>query len=360
MGEREPARRLPSLDGLRGVLVIVMLNTHLLGTRGYAGVRLGETFGDFGYLAVIAFFVISGFLITTLLLAEIERTGRVDLVAFYRRRLFRIFPAFYAHVALVSVAAAIGIIAVPPRDLAAAAAYVVNYVHDRSWYVGHLWSLSVEEHFYLLWPATLLILPGATMAAKRRNAALTALAVIVASPLLRLATLRFFPGETRLVGQTTHTVADAIAFGCLLACARDRLWEDPRYRAFLGSRAFWIVPLVALASNWTYPHIRIFSAVGATISDLCVMLVVDRVMRFPYRLSGRILDARPLVFLGVRGYSIYLWQQPFLHREGTSILQAFPCNLVLALACGLLSYQLVEGPMMRIRERRASPRIAGA
>lgn len=353
-------QRVPSLDGVRGVLIIAMMSVHLLGTRGFAGVGLTAAIGDYGYLAVITFFVISGFLITSLLLKEVERTGRVSLRAFYERRLFRIFPAFYTYVALIAAAGAAGLIAVPARDLLASATYVVNYVLGRSWYVGHLWSLSVEEHFYLLWPLAILFLPGATLAARRRSAAFVALAAIAAGPVLRLATITLAPAQVPLIGQATHTVPDAIAFGCLLACVRDRLWASPRYRAFLGARAFWLILLVALVANWTSPHIRIFSALGATVSDAAITLAVDRVMRFPERASGRVLNHPALVFLGVRSYSLYLWQQPFLNRQGTALAQAFPYNLGLALVAGLLSYTLVEGPLMRLRERRRPAPAAGA
>jgi peptidoglycan/LPS O-acetylase OafA/YrhL len=350
VGPRPAGSRIPSLDGLRGALVPLILWSHLLGTRGFLGRGIEPVLGDVGYLAVRTFFVISGFLITTLLIAEID-AGGIDLRAFYLRRFLRIFPAFYAYVAIMAVAAAAGLVVVPARHLAAAAGYVVNYVHDRAWPVGHLWSLSVEEHFYLIWPISLSLLRGATPAIGRRRAVWALCAVIAAGPILRIGTLSLFPGEEALIGQTTHTVADAIAFGCLLAFVRDRLWADPRYVRFLGSPFFVVVPVAALLLNRSFPHIRFFFAVGDTLTSLCVTLIVDRVVRFPSGRTGRLLNSAPLVFVGVRSYSLYLWQQPFLDRYDGGAARTFPLSLALALTCGLVSYQLVERPLMRLRAR---------
>ena len=109
------SRRIPSLDGLRAVSIVLVIVSHLLGTRGFPwGPRALGTVGDFGYLGVKVFFVISGYLITRLLIAEHARTGRISLRDFYVRRVWRIFPAFYAFIAAMLAAWAIGWIALAP------------------------------------------------------------------------------------------------------------------------------------------------------------------------------------------------------------------------------------------------------
>ena len=113
---------------------------------------------DFGYLGVKVFFVISGYLITRLLIAEHARTGRISLRGFYVRRVWRIFPAFYAFVGAMLAAWAIGWIALAPGDVVAALTYTMNYHYERSWGLGHIWSLSIEEQFYLVWPFLFLAL----------------------------------------------------------------------------------------------------------------------------------------------------------------------------------------------------------
>ena len=100
---------------------------------------------DFANFGVRVFFVISGFLITMLLLKEEAKTGTISLRNFYIRRVFRIFPAFYAYFAVIAVCSLAGYIVVNHSDLLAAAFYVMNFRFHPSWYLGHLWSLSVEE-----------------------------------------------------------------------------------------------------------------------------------------------------------------------------------------------------------------------
>src|SRR6185503_4239118 len=173
--------RIASLDGLRGISILMVLFGHLTGTRNFLPREFGRITGDLGNLGVRVFFIISGYLITSLLFHEIEKRGRVDLKGFYIRRVFRIFPAFYAYLAVIGAAAALGLVHLGRWDAVAAATYTVNYVPDRAWVVGHIWSLSVEEQFYLLWPATLLLLPAAAPVAeaKRRGAVRVAIAVIL-------------------------------------------------------------------------------------------------------------------------------------------------------------------------------------
>jgi peptidoglycan/LPS O-acetylase OafA/YrhL len=130
--------RIPSLDGLRAVSIALVALAHLNGTRYFPTLpELGQW--QLGNLGVRVFFVISGFLITTLLLEESERTGAVSLFQFYLRRCFRIFPAFYALCAVLFVLDQARIIALRPGDLLAAVTYTVNYHHDRAWYTGHIW-----------------------------------------------------------------------------------------------------------------------------------------------------------------------------------------------------------------------------
>src|SRR5262249_19081408 len=132
-----------------------------------------------GTFGVRVFFVISGYLITQLLLAEQAKTGAISLKGFYLRRAFRIFPASYTYVGLILIFNAVGWVALMPWDPTCALTYTVNYPPARAWPLGHLWSLSVEEQFYLGWPALLLLL-GAT------RAPLLAAAVLAIAPAARV------------------------------------------------------------------------------------------------------------------------------------------------------------------------------
>ena len=345
--EAAPARvpriagRIPSLDGLRALSIGLVVLGHVMGTRGFtAPAELGHwQLGNFG---VRVFFVISGFLITSLLLEETDRTGRISLGQFYLRRVFRIFPAFYALLAVLFVLEQVGWIELRPGDLLAGATYLTNYHHDRSWYAGHLWSLSVEEQFYLVWPAILVF------AGTRRGLRL-AVVVLLVAPVLRIA-LGFVPSLRAGIGETFPTVADALATGCLLAGIRPWLSRSQRFTRFLASPAFWLVPL-AVAAAARNPSAKLDWLVGQTVMNVGIAVVIDRTIRIPGDWLGRLLNARPLVVIGTLSYSLYLWQQLFLNRHGSADVQRFPVNLVLVAVAAALSYYLVERPCLQLRVR---------
>ncbi|WP_438003411.1 acyltransferase [Sorangium sp. So ce321] len=341
--------RIRSLDGLRAVSVTMVIVAHL--TRHTA---LPVHF-NLGNLGVRVFFVLSGFLITALLSREQAATGRISLSAFYLRRALRIFPPFYALVLAVTAARATGLVSLSWSDVAHAATYTMNYnTADRAWVLGHTWSLAVEEQFYLLWPAAIVL------AGFRRGLAIAALAML-AAPLARVATYLAFPAARAGIGETFPTVVDALAAGCALALARDALWRWPRYRRFLGSPAFVVVPLVAVAAHAGGKHPLFALLVGESLVNAAIALSVDRVVRFPDGPIGRFLDRRPVVLVGVASYSIYLWQQPFLDVRSNAWWTAFPQNLILVAVCAAASYHLVERPFLRLRfslETGRAPRKA--
>src|SRR5438067_6736963 len=187
------SRRMPSLDGLRAVSIALVLVGHLAGSRGFLSFDTIAKAGDLGNLGVRTFFVISGFLITGLLAAEREKSGRVDLTAFYFRRALRIFPAFFVFLAAVVLLSRIGFAELDRRDFLQAVTYTFNYRGASSNFsLKHLWSLAVEEQFYLIWPLTF-----ASLAAVTRRRTLAAVLIIV--PVLRVVLASIFPGYIEYV-----------------------------------------------------------------------------------------------------------------------------------------------------------------
>jgi peptidoglycan/LPS O-acetylase OafA/YrhL len=154
---KDNAARIPSLDGIRGVAIVLVLFDHtLVSFRGYSNGSFLSEFGSaVGSLGVNVFFVLSGFLITMLLLRERAVSGRIDLRRFYVRRTQRIFPAFYIYLAIVGALCTFGTLAqIRPFDLAFDFLYLHNFgLGVGNWYVGQTWSLDIEEQFYLVWPA---------------------------------------------------------------------------------------------------------------------------------------------------------------------------------------------------------------
>ncbi|MGA8273903.1 MAG: acyltransferase [Candidatus Sulfotelmatobacter sp.] len=202
-------RRIPSLDGLRAISISMVLAAHFA-REGFAP----EFLGPYAGVGVRVFFVISGYLITALLLKEHDQTFSINLRRFYVRRAYRIFPAALFFMAIMFV--------VYWRNLrwyqmTAALLYVVNYF-PRPWVLGHLWSLSVEEQFYLLWPSVL---------KKWHRHRVAILAGVFAFSPVYTAALHYFKWFNRLGMGTLPTVADSLAVGCLVAVFATR-W--PRIR----------------------------------------------------------------------------------------------------------------------------------
>jgi len=339
----EKSSRIPSLDGLRAVSLCLVLYGHLCGTTGFLPSSAGSILGDLGNLGVRVFFVISGFLITTLLVDELDQSGGISLRQFYLRRTIRIFPAFYVYIAVLAGAAALGWICLLPGDLLHAVTYTSNYHEHHSWLTGHLWSLSVEEQFYLLWPVVFAF--GGAQRAKW-VAAIT----IFAAPLCRTVMLVGLPETQWGIGWWFPTIADSMAAGCLLAMWKPRLERDRRYAGLLRSRWFALVPAATLALNMKAGG-RLQVAVIESILNLAICVTIHRAVLFQQSRSSRILNTRALSSAGAMSYSVYLWQQPFLDRFASSLFQAFPLNLILAVASGAASFYLVEAPMLRLRTR---------
>jgi peptidoglycan/LPS O-acetylase OafA/YrhL len=335
--------RIPGLDGLRAISIAIVLFAHAGGTRGWPSALHLDVAGDLG---VRAFFVISGFLITTLLLREYQQRGRISLGDFYLRRIYRIFPAFYVYLAVILVAAAVGWISLSGDDIAYAATYTMNFHAQRAWWLGHLWSLAVEEQFYLIWPLVFALL-------RPRRALGFAVAAIALAPVVRVVAWLAFPGVRPLTDQAFPFVFDSIATGCALALARKRLESSARYLEWLDAPWFWAVPalgVIALA----VPRVGFNLGLGVTLGNLGIAMAIHRCIRHPYNPVGRVLESRPLVFVGALSYSLYLWQQPFVNRHADSIVNAFPISIALAFGLAMASYYLVEQPMLALRARRAA------
>jgi peptidoglycan/LPS O-acetylase OafA/YrhL len=271
------SRRIPSLDGLRAVSIAMVLVGHAAGTVGFP---LRPAPFAWGHLGVKIFFVISGYLITTLLLDEEARTGGISLGAFYVRRSLRIFPPFVAYAAAIVALERLELVRLRPGDLLAAATYTMNFHADRAWWLGHTWSLSVEEQFYLLWPAVIALL-GA------RGGLRVALAAIGLAPLLRVAVFYGWPSQRPLVDQAFPLVFDALATGCALALLRSSLWRRREYRRLLGSPAFVAVPAAVAAAHLFTPSVGLSLLLGETVMHVGIALCVDWAMRFPDSAVGR-------------------------------------------------------------------------
>ncbi len=332
-----PKDRIPSLDGLRAISIGLVLFGHLCGTRGFPFVSIGKQ--DLGHLGVKVFFVISGFLITKLLVEEQRAAGRISLWKFYMRRCWRIFPACYAFIATLAVASAVGLIQLRPNDLSYACTYLTNHHFDRSWFVGHLWSLAVEEQFYWVWPG-LLVLAGL------RRGLIWAAVGFFTAPLLRIIILYKVPSFGPGNGMMAPTVADALAIGCMLALGREWLEQRNWYMRVVRSRWLALSPVLILALN--YP---IRTSVSMTVQEFFLNLVIAVTIDHCIRQRYTLLNIAPMVWVGEISYSLYLWQQPFLNRESPGLWTSFPLSVLLALAMACASFYIIEKPCRKLGKR---------
>jgi peptidoglycan/LPS O-acetylase OafA/YrhL len=301
----------------------------------------------FAHLGVSVFFVISGFLITGLLLKEQQKTGTISLGRFYLRRSFRIFPPFYFYLAVMVGLVLAGELQIPLRAFFFAAIYGNDYYFgpgSDSVALQHTWSLSVEEQFYLLWPAALLWLG-------KRRATWVAVLLILSSPFIRLVTyFASAPAHRAMVDRMFHSSIDTIMFGCLLAL----VWDHPRLRSLLprltsawciaGSLLFLLLVDPVLESHF---YGRYSLLLGMTLEGVCISLFLVAVVNRPASWAGRILNTAPLRHIGIVSYSLYLWQSIFT----TGYPGWFPLNVLAALCCAEFSYWLIEKPSLRLRDR---------
>ncbi|MDP9039678.1 MAG: acyltransferase [Acidobacteriota bacterium] len=337
--------RIPSLDGLRALSILLVLLGHAAMSDGAPHAL--HPFAHVGNIGVRFFFVISGFLITTLLLKEQAKSGTISLRQFYLRRTLRIFPAAYFFIAVVAALAALHWIRLIPHEVLYAATYTMNYHDYKALWLGQLWSLAVEEQFYLIWPG-LMLLAGA------RRAFRGAWIAVVLVPLLRA--WMWFGLHASETSMTKHfeAVADALAIGCLLAAYYNRLGASERYRrlqrrtlVFLGG-AFALI-LTGNALFLVRPGL--FYVAGQTLANIGTVFAIDWAIRHPDHALGRLLNARPMIAIGVLSYSLYLWQNPFLLGDLENVWTTFPQNLLFAVAAALFSYFAIEKPFLRLKDR---------
>jgi peptidoglycan/LPS O-acetylase OafA/YrhL len=332
---------LPSLDGLRAISIVLVLLGHLSGTRGFGRVDLG--IGDYAHLGVVVFFVISGFLITRLMLSELSKNGYVSLKLFYARRTLRLFPASYAFIVCICMLWSAGVLHLHARDIWHAVTYTVNYLPERSWQIGHLWSLSVEEQFYLIWPCTFVILGS-------RRAGWVAAGVILFGPVARSCAWLFLRGTPYRDLEMFPMVADSIAMGCLLAKISGWL-EGKNWYLMLFRPAYSIgLAVVVLLIN-RYEGYTVVGVFGSSVANASLAILIHRCVYCSSDWVGRVLNWKPIAFVGLLSYSLYLWQQLFLNRNSTSWVNMFPQNLLFAVTAALASYFLLEKPLLKLRHR---------
>ena len=356
--KRAPGFRVTGLDGVRAVAVLLVILYHL---------SPGAVIG--GYIGVDLFFVVSGFLITTLLLREREATGRISLPGFWRRRARRLLPALGVLVLVCCTAAyAIG------KDvlLGLGAQVLGAFTFSSNWLFlvaqsdyfdftapelfRNLWSLAVEEQFYLLWPLLLVLV----LFRVPRWLRITLIALIAVASAAAMALL-WAPESATRVYYGTDTHAFGLAIGAVLAVVAVHWPARPLEWVRWHRNALGIAGTVALAGilaiGMMMPEDAAIVFQGGLVIVALLSAVVIAALLVPGSLLGSILESLPLRWIGQRSYGLYLWHWPVYilvaaalpgwSRAGASGWALGGIAFAITVVAAALSYQFVEQPIRR-------------
>jgi peptidoglycan/LPS O-acetylase OafA/YrhL len=359
--------RIPSLDGIRAFSVLLVFASH----AGFAR----ETIGGFG---VDVFFFLSGFLITTLLRLERETTGTVRIGSFWTRRALRVLPPFYT---VVLVAMAISVFIYPPGTIYAPSliAQLLFYFNYYSLHaaaqgipgIGVVWSLAVEEHFYLVFPLLYIAMQKWRLTRRHQASLLWGLCAAVLA--WRCLLVFDMHRDVNRIYPTTDTRIDSILFGCALA-----LWNNPYIDVNAacdpatpsGSWKYILLPaaVAGLILCFASKSPMFQNTASFSLQGLALTVVFIGAIRFHEWLPFRVLNWRPVVFIGTLSYSLYLVHDVILRatRHLWPELHAWQRALA-ALATSFVAswaiYALIEKPCASLRKRlrsRSAPHGGGS
>lgn len=327
----------PALDGVRALAILLVLGSHSANvpTDGWLGVDL--------------FFVLSGFLITVLLLGEHASTGTVKLIAFWARRGWRLIPAVTVMLTTYLVALALtgGLSWFSVGGVVAGLTYTTNLLTSAGYALPagthHLWSLAQEEQFYLVWPPLLFLV--------LRGRARLALAVVAALLAVDIAAGMTLPPTDRLwFGPDTRGV------GILVGCATGLLWQRRRRHTELVAGYAWPAALAVLAGFVFAPlGWWMFRGPLVLFCVACAVLIVRCVQ--PASELAAVFSPKPVTYLGRVSYSVYVWHLPVFVALGISQVDGPRWLDLAAIAASLLlaslTFHLVEQPLRRYGRARS-------
>jgi peptidoglycan/LPS O-acetylase OafA/YrhL len=348
--------QIPSLDGLRAVAFTFVFLAH----AGLSHVVPGA----FG---VTVFFFLSGFLITTLMRLEYETSKRISFKHFYLRRVLRIFPPFYLVLAGAVVGCLIGV--VPGmfewRAVIAQALHYGNYwliVHGFDGVpagTGVYWSLAVEEHFYLLFPLLYRLLTRFVLTPRGQATMLWALCGLVLLWRFVLV-VGLGSGEDR-TAIATDTRVDSLLFGCALAIFGNPALDSSSFGERTWKGVLLPLAVVGLLATFLVRDMTFRETVRYSLQGVCLIPVFVCAIRYPSWGPMRVLNLRPVAYVGMLSYSLYLMHQILIYvaiEQLQGKVHRFFVGVVALGAALLLAsiiYQLVEKPCARLRKRLHAP-----
>lgn len=347
----------PVLDGVRGLSILLVLIHH---TEFIKAISFSILKG--GFLGVDIFFVLSGFLITSILVEEFDTTGTLSFRRFYMRRVLRLLPAVGAVLLFSLIVGSIigfGRLGLTSWRVLSIIGYFTNWVRayetPHLWFLTHFWSLAIEEQFYLFWPVTLIALLRSGMS--RRGVLLIVAALILAS-VACMAALHSAGATTLRVYTGSDTRAHSLLVGCWFSLALywGYLKTESRTRFQpLG----WASLIVLLAASFVINSgNKILYVGGSFVIAVCAALLIHSLIISGTNRLSAIFNHPVLLWLGKRSYGLYVWHWPFFYLCGTlrRPALAIPLGLISAIVAAALSYRFIELPFLRMKARFSTPR----
>ncbi len=341
--------QIPSLNGLRAISILLVIASHY--KKNYA-FTIAYPFGFFfnGHFGVNIFFIISGFLITKLLLSEESTNGKISLANFYKRRTLRIFPAYYFLLIVYAFMQFFHLIYLDPISWITSIFYL-KYFYMTGEETLHFWSLSVEEHFYLLYPPCFVYF--------RKHLTKIAWTVIILVPIIRI--IGYIKNYSQF---SLFQRADALMIGCLIAL------HEQRINAVIERLSWKINPslsvLILITSilglygisylNFKYPlHLGFFTVPFGDPFGTLSSFLIGMLMLFSIKYRNAwytFLNFPVMDYIGKLSYSLYLWQEIFAYPPAKlPLLKIMPISLVCLFITANFSYFCIEKPFLRLKKR---------
>ena len=342
-------KHIASLNGLRAISILIVLFSHMNIVNFSGSLAQNTRFLD-GQFGVTVFFIISGFLITTLLMKEEARNGMISLQNFYVKRILRIFPVYFILLAVYGLMQACGILHFTTASWLTSLTYTKNFHWASDWETGHLWSLSIEEQFYLFWPLIFIYW--------KKHRVHFAFFIVVLSPVFRiLGTLHQHQGFDQF---SIFQRCDAIMWGCIFAMYHNEILSFIQKKT--GDKKWMLLlPFVFLACIDTFVQLNHFynlhmgflivpiGNITGTLGCVTIATMIIISIHYTDNLWFKFLNTRLLNYIGTLSYSLYIWQQIFFsHRLG--MFSSIPLNLVMIFVVANCSYYMIEKPFLKLKK----------
>nr|WP_320165605.1 acyltransferase [uncultured Methylophaga sp.] len=345
-----------TLDGWRAIAILIVLLAHGQDSiTSFIGNEVSNMH-SFGLLGVRIFFGLSGYLITLRIIEEVDVNGHLSLKGFYIRRFFRIIPPLAVFCLTTLILGVSNIIPVSISEWLGGLLFFSNLV-DKNWFMGHLWSLSVEEHFYLIWPIIFILTP------KNKLPSFIIISVILLS-VWRIIAWKFqLYSSPAIFWGRSDIQFDGLLWGCFFAVMR-RHANTTIINYFSSNIVFMVTFMLFVLTlmEWSGDYkVKMFIY---SFQSLLIALMIFYTSNAQKNILTSTLEIKLLRWIGRLSYSIYLWQQLFFVPNtdlisSMTLVQSFPLNLIVVIMIATFSYYVIERKFIRLGHKLAKPVTEG-